>query len=74
MGSPRLIVERGDGSRTYKASPSSDTKLSPQVRATPLDSAIPAINLDAIQGFLVQNRIVAPAELDAAPYVDSGRQ
>jgi hypothetical protein len=71
-GQPALIVERGDGSRTYKASPSSDTKLSPQVRATPLDSAIPAINLDAIQGFLVQNRIVAPAELDAAPYVVQG--
>ncbi len=71
-GQPALIVERGDGSRTYKASPSSDTKLSPQVRATPLESAIPAINLDAIQGFLVQNRIVAPAELDAAPYVIQG--
>ena len=71
-GQPALVVERGDGSRTYKASPSSDTKLSPQVRATPLESAIPAINLDAIQGFLVQNRIVTPAELDAAPYVIQG--
>jgi hypothetical protein len=27
---------------------------------------------NAIQGFLVQNRIVAPAELDAAPYVVQG--
>jgi len=71
-GQPALVVERGDGSRTYKASPSSDTKLSPQVRATPLESAIPTINLDAIQGFLVQNRIVTPAELDAAPYVVQG--
>ena len=71
-GQPALIVERGDGSRTYKASPSSDTKLSPQIRATPLETAIPAINLDAIQGFLVQNRIVTPAELDAAPYVVQG--
>jgi len=71
-GQPALVVERGDGSRTYKASPSSDTKLSPQVRATPLETAIPAINLDAIQGFLVNNRIVTPAELDAAPYVVQG--
>lgn len=71
-GQPALVVERGDGSRTYKASPSSDTKLSPQIRSTPLETAIPAINLDAIQGFLVQNRIVAPAELDAAPYVIQG--
>ena len=71
-GQPALVVERGDGSRTYKASPSSDTRLSPQVRATPLETAIPAINLDAIQGFLVNNRIVTPAELDAAPYVVQG--
>ncbi len=71
-GQPALVVDRGDGSRTYKASPSSDIKMSPQVRATPLETAIPAINLDAIQGFLVQNRIVTPAELDAAPYVIQG--
>lgn len=71
-GQPTLVVDRGDAGRTYKASPSSDTKMSPQIRATPLESAIPAINLDAIQGFLVQNRIVTPAELDAAPYVVQG--
>jgi hypothetical protein len=69
-----LVVERGDAARTYKASPSGSTsgKLSPQVRATPLETAIPAINLSAIQGFLVQNRIVAAHELDSAPYVIQG--
>ncbi len=71
-GQPALVLDRGDASRTYKASPSTDVKLSPHVRATPLESAIPAINLDAIQGFLVQNRVVAPAILDAAPYVIQG--
>jgi hypothetical protein len=42
------------------------------VRATPLESAIPAIHLDAIQGFLVQNRVVEPGMLDSAPYVVQG--
>jgi len=71
-GQPALIVDRGEGGRTYKASPSTDTKLEPKIRATPLETAIPAINLEAIQGFLVQNRVVAPATLDAAPYVVQG--
>ena len=71
-GKPALVLDRGDASRTYKASPSTDVKLSPHIRATPLESAIPAINLDAIQGFLVQNRVVTPAVLDAAPYVIQG--
>jgi len=70
---PSLVVDRGDASRTYKASPSSgDYKMSPEIRATPLESSIPAINLEAIQGFLVQNRVVTPAVLDAAPYVIQG--
>ena len=70
---PSLVVDRGDASRTYKASPSSgDYKMSPEIRATPLESSIPAINLEAIQGFLVQNRVVEPAVLDASPYVIQG--
>ena len=75
-GQPALVVDRGDGSRTYKVSPTSSTsseqKLSPQIRATPLETAIPAINLNAIQAFLVQNRVVAPNTLDHAPYVVEG--
>jgi nucleoid-associated protein YgaU len=71
-GQPALTLERGDAGRTYRASPSSDGKLSPQVRATPLATAIPAINLDAISGFLVNNRVVVPETLDAAPYVVEG--
>ena len=71
-GQPALVLERGDASRTYKASPSMDSKRSPQIRSTPLETAIPAINLDAIQGFLVQNRVVTPSALDSAPYVIQG--
>ena len=51
---------------------SMDAKLHPEIRSTPLESAIPAIRLDAIQGFLVQNRIVSPKQLDLAPYLVQG--
>ncbi|HEY6598622.1 MAG TPA: LysM domain-containing protein [Pseudomonadales bacterium] len=71
-GQPALVLERGDAARTYKASPSGDAKLSPKIRSTPLETAIPAINLDAVQGFIVQNRIVASSVLDGAPYVIQG--
>ena len=78
-GQPALVVDRGDGSRTYKMTPgessassSSEQKLAPQVRATPLETAIPAINLSAIQAFLVQNRVVETHVLEHAPYVVEG--
>jgi hypothetical protein len=70
-GQPQLALERGDAGRTFRVSPS-DERLSPGIRATPLESSIPAIRLDAIQAFLVPNRVVAPAVLDAAPYVIQG--
>jgi LysM domain len=71
-GQPALMVDRGEAGRTYHASPSTNEKLEPKIRATPLENPIPAINLGAIQGFLVQNRVVAPSLLDAAPYVIQG--
>jgi len=48
-------------------------RLSPQVRATPLDTPIPTIPLHAIQSFLSDTRIVTEEELNAAPYVLEGR-
>jgi nucleoid-associated protein YgaU len=71
-GQPRLRLERGDAGRTYKMSPSDTVTLHPQIHSTPLESAIPTISLDAIQGYLVQNRIVESEELSAAPYVVQG--
>jgi len=71
-GQPRLQLSRGDAGRTVRLTPSDTVSLKPQIRATPLESAIPTISLDAIQGFLVQNRVVAPSVLDAAPYVVEG--
>lgn len=71
-GQPRLQLSRGDAGRTTRLTPSDTVSLQPQVRSTPLESAIPAISLDAIQGFLVQNRVVEPHVLEAAPYVVQG--
>ncbi|MEM6707532.1 MAG: LysM peptidoglycan-binding domain-containing protein [Pseudomonadota bacterium] len=70
-GQPQLVVDRGDGARTWRMSPGTD-RLRPQIRSTPLESAIPAISLDAVQGFLVQNRVVEPELLLEAPYVVQG--
>ncbi len=71
-GQPRLQLARGDAGRTTRLTPSDTVSLHPQVRSTPLETAIPAIRLDAIQGWLVQNRVVSEAEIDEAPYVVQG--
>ena len=60
-GKPKLVVKRNR-----------DVKLSPQVRVSDLDLAIPAIPLDAISPFLTQSRVVSSEELKAAPYVLAG--
>ena len=70
-GRPRLTVERGEESRTYRVTPGT-VKLSPQVRVIPLSEAIPSIPLDAIDTFLSQSRIVSAEQLNEAPYVIAG--
>ncbi len=57
-GKPRLQLTRGG-----------DGKLSPRIREVPLDQAIPAIPLDAIQQFLSRPRAVDKGVLETAPYV-----
>jgi hypothetical protein len=71
-GQPQLVLERGVAGRTVRATPADTVSLSPEVRYEPLESAIPTIRLDAIQGFLVNNRIVDPGVLEGAPYVVQG--
>jgi len=75
-GRPQLVMERGEGGRTLKLTPDSSgtVSLKAKVRSEPLESAIPAIRLDAIQSFLVHNRVVEPGVLDAAPYVLQGER
>jgi hypothetical protein len=43
--------------------------LSPRIRATPLDQAIPTIPIDAIAPFLTRPYVVDEKELEKAPYI-----
>lgn len=64
-GQPRLMLNRGASRGTIK--------LSPQVRSTPMAEAIPAIPLEAINSFLLSNRIVdTPEQFEGAPYIVAG--
>ncbi len=66
-GQPRItIVKEGPDNGVVK--------LSPQIKSTPISTAIPTIPLDAISSFLSSNRIVDPDVLDAAPYILIGRE
>lgn len=60
-GRPKIVVKRGR-----------DVKLSPEVRVSDLDLAIPAIPLDAISPFLSFSRVVEAEVLQNAPYVLTG--
>jgi LysM domain len=60
-GQPRLRMNRGR-----------DVKLSPNMRVTPLDLAIPAIPLDEIGAFILRHRILDASELEASAYVVAG--
>lgn len=57
-GKPRLMLERGGVVR-----------LSPEMRSSPVDSAIPAIPIDAIRPFLSRSHVLDPETLNNAPYV-----
>lgn len=57
-GKPRLRVQQ-DGV----------VKLSPEIRSTPWDGAIPAVPYDAIAPFLTRPYVSTEEELEAAPYV-----
>lgn len=64
-GQPRLNLQRGSSTNTIR--------LSPQIRRTTLTEAIPGIPLQAIDSFLLNNRIVDRAEdFEQAPYVVAG--
>lgn len=56
-GQPRLSLKRGNG------------KLSPSIRRTSIDNAIPAIPIDAIAPFLNNPRVMTQEEYEAAPYI-----
>lgn len=62
-GQPRLVLNRGAGGTV---------RLSPQIRESAREEAIPAIPLEEINAFLTRSRIVEPDALRAAPYVVAG--
>lgn len=62
-GRPVLSMQRGR-----------DIKLTPNMRVTPLDLAIPVIPLDEISAFLLRHRIVVPEEFESSAYVVAGGQ
>lgn len=69
-GEPAFEITRGNRTIKYK---SGDTvKLTPQARITPLDTVIPAIPLEYVQPFLVDNRVLDLETLEAAPYIVAG--
>lgn len=58
-GEPQLRVQRGHPT----------VRLSPEVRSTPLDQAIPTIPIDAVQQFLTKPLVLDEDELENAGYV-----
>jgi hypothetical protein len=58
-GKPHIEVERG----------SNTERLSPQIRATPLAQAIPAIPYDIVAAFMSKPSVVTPEEAEQLPYV-----
>lgn len=72
-GEPRLKVLRETlgSSNPYASGVASgrDIKLSPQIRITPLEQAIPVIPVDAISPFLTSPKVVSGYELEDAAYV-----
>lgn len=51
--------------------PGGTVKLSPQIRVSEIEEAIPTIPIDIIQQFLTRPRVVTEQEIDDAPYVVS---
>lgn len=61
-GKPMLKVQRSEAKMVT-------TRLTPKVRATPLDQAIPTLPIDAIKQFVSQPRLLAERELQSSGYV-----
>ena len=62
-GRPRILLERGIQAE----------RLSPQIRATPLDQAITTIPYEQIAAFLTRGAVLEKDEADALPYILTSR-
>ena len=79
-GDPQILLKRGPGERTYKLKPEQRVrqgdryeKMVPTVRESPLESAIPAIPLDAVASLMTTGGIVEPDALALAPRILAGK-
>ncbi|HXQ64205.1 MAG TPA: LysM domain-containing protein [Steroidobacteraceae bacterium] len=61
-GKPHIEVERGSGSAGTE-------RLSPQIRATPLAQAIPAIPYDVVAAFMSKPSVVSNEDAKRLPYL-----
>jgi hypothetical protein len=65
-----LVLEAQGGHQAYlRLDPDSEYRLSPRIRATPLEAAIPVIPLKVISPFLTHPRVVEEDALENLPYV-----
>lgn len=61
------VTQRGNAARTVKLNP--DVQLSPTARIEPIEAAIPAIPLSAIEGYFKNHEILNKKEFKKLPYV-----
>jgi LysM repeat protein len=62
-GQPYLALER--------SSQAPPEKLTPQIRETPIQQAIPTVPYEAVRQFLTTPKVVGKQEIDSAPYIVS---
>ncbi len=69
------VTERTHSGNVVKMSPgevNGSKHISPRVRITPVDAAIPAIPLEKINPFLTKSRVVTKQIIEDGPYVIAG--
>jgi len=62
-GRPRILLERGIQAE----------RLSPQIRATPLDQAITTVPYEQIAAFLTRGAVLEKGQIDSLPYILASR-
>ena len=74
-GQPKLGINRSPPTNQAQANQDSRlVKLSPQVKATPIDGAIPVVPIEDIQQLLRNLKVLDKAVIDKAPYIVHGHE
>lgn len=63
-GKPQLGINRAHGKM----------KLSPKIRSTPIDDALPLLPIGAVKQFIIKLSLLDKATIDSAPYVVRGEE